>query len=428
MRLRTIATATLIVVATTSLAIACSVPVFRYALEHWRPDPYVVFVFHSDDFTKEQQAVVDSMQPKGVNGNPVANVLVKVIDVDADSDPITQQIRHDRQSEKLPWMVVLSPPKWGPAQTTWQGEFTADNAAMVMDSPARAQISQKLIDGESVVWVFLECGRKEEDDNAFNVLTTELKKLETTIKLPEIEEEDLGDLSVTPDALKVVFSAIRISRDDEKERALAEMLLRIEPDLLEEPQVSQPMAFPVFGRGRALYALVGKGIAPDVIEEASVFLTGGCQCTVKAENPGVDLIMNVDWDKVVIPTETLDKDLPPLAGFSGFGRPDDGLDTKIADDAVSAVEEPNNVLLTQATKSEVSPGNIDPKPGETVVDQQLNAPTDDAALSGSTDSSARQATANDSPSAGMGRNVLFVLIFLVVIVVAATLYFMPRTN
>ena len=85
MRLRAIATVTLIVVATTSLAIACSVPVFRYALEHWRPDPYVVFVFHSGDLTKEQQAVVDLMQPKGANGNLVANVLVNVIDVDADS-------------------------------------------------------------------------------------------------------------------------------------------------------------------------------------------------------------------------------------------------------------------------------------------------------------------------------------------------------
>ena len=428
MRLRAIATVTLIVVATTSLAIACSVPVFRYALEHWRPDPYVVFVFHSGDLTKEQQAVVDLMQPKGANGNLVANVLVNVIDVDADSDPITLQIRQDNPSDQLPWMVVLSPPKWGPAQTTWQGEFTTNSAAMVLDSPAREQISTKLIDGESVVWVLLECGRKEEDDHAFDVLTTELKKLETRIKLPEIEEEDLGDLSVAPDALKVVFSAIRISRDDEKERALVEMLLRVEPDLLEEPQVSQPMAFPVFGRGRALYALVGKGIAPDVIEEASVFLTGGCQCTVKAQNPGVDLIMNVDWDKVVIPTEALDEDLPPLAGFSGFGRPDDGLDAKDSEVAAIAVEEPKNALLTQTTKAAVSPENAVPAPGETVIDEQIIAPPGDATASGSTDSDASHATANDPPSAGIGKNVVFVLICLVAIVVAATLYFMPRTN
>ena len=373
MRLRTIATATLILVVTASLAIACSVPVFRYALEHWRPDPYVVFVFHSDDFTTNQQIIVDAMQPKDALGNPVANVRVKVVNIANDSDPITQQIWKDHQSEQMPWMVVRSPPKWGPAQTTWQGEFNAENAAMVMDSPARGQISTKLIAGDSVVWVLLECGRQEEDNVAFKVLTTELRRLESTIKLPEIEVGDLGDLSVAPDALKVAFSAICISRDDAKERALVEMLLRVESDLLEEPQVSQPMAFPVFGRGRVLYALVGKGIAPDVIEEASQFLTEGCQCTVKAQNPGVDLIMNVEWDKVVIPTESLGKDLPPLAGFSGFGRPD--------------------VATFHAVGSEQ-----------------------------------HHAAASDMPSAGIGKNVLLVLLCLVIGAVVATWCLMPRTN
>ena len=145
---------------------------------------------------------------------------VKVLTLTLTDDEITQQIWQDHTSETLPWMVVLSPPKWGPAQTVWQGELTAANAARVMDSPARTEISRRLVNGESVVWVLLECGRKQEDDDAFDVLNAELSRLETDIKLPEIEEEDLGDLSVAPDALKVVFSAIRISRDDEKERAL----------------------------------------------------------------------------------------------------------------------------------------------------------------------------------------------------------------
>ena len=428
MRLRTIAAATLIMVATASLAIACSVPVFRYALEHWRPDPYVVFVFHSGDLTEEQQAVVDSMQPKGANGNPVANLLVKVVDIDTDSDPVTQQIRRDYQFAKLPWMVVLSPPKWGPAQTTWQGEFTADNAAIVMNSPARDQISQKLIDGDSVVWVLLECGRTEEDDNAFEVLTTELRKLETTIKLPEIEVADLGDLSVAPESLKVAFSAIRVSREDAKERVLVEMLLRVESDLLEEPQVGQPMAFPVFGRGRVLYALVGKGIAPDVIAEASQFLTEGCQCTVKAQNPGVDLIMNVDWDKLVIPTESLDKDLPPLAGFSGFGQPDDERDRKDADEVAAVVGDQHGVLLAQSSKATVSAESASTNPADVDISNDRSASPADVKTSGVVGSELNHAAARNIPSAGIGKSVLFVLTILVVVVVTATLYFMPRTN
>ena len=397
MRLRTIAIATLILAATASLAIACSVPVFRYALEHWQPDPYVVYVFKDEDLTTDQQSAVDSKQSNVAIQTGAANLLVKVVDVHDEHDAVTKQIWQDHTSQSLPWMVVMSPPKWGPSQTTWQGEFTADHAAMIVDSPARTQIGRRLIEGESVVWVLLESGRKEEDDKAFDTLTTELKKLETKIKLPDIEEADLRDLSVAPDALKIAFSAIRISRDDPNENILAEMLLRIEPDLLEEPQVSQPMAFPIFGRGRASYALVGKGIAPDVIEEACVFLTGGCQCTVKAQNPGVDLILNVDWDKMVVPTEPKDEDLPPLAGFAGFGQPEDG-GTRTPDSATRSQADAPEAVVAKADQNELS---------ET-----------DAALE----------TIDSQPSAGIGKNVLYVLMSLVVVVVLATFYFMPRTN
>ena len=444
MRLRTPATVTLIVIATASLAIACSVPVFRYALEHWRPDPYVAFVFHDGDLTPQQQTIAESMQTKSADGSPAANVVVKVVDVSADTDPSTQKIRQEHPSDKLPWMVIQSPPKRGPSQTIWQGELTADNAAMVMDSPARTQVSKRLVDGESVVWILLECGQKEQDDAAFDVLTEELKTLQTKLKLPEIEDEDLGDLSVNPDALRIAFSAVRVSRDDPKERALVEMLVRVEPDLQDEEIRAQPMAFPVFGRGRALYALVGKGIAPDVIAEASEFLTGACQCTVKAQNPGVDLIMNVNWDKLVIPTEPLDEDLPPLAGFSGFGLPDD----EVAD----AVNEPNAVL-TQAEKpaesgSDVNTtpagvANFEPaesgtvgrmqsaesfgvgntKPADPVTGKTSDQPVDDVSTATTVDSHDDAADA----SVGMKQNVLYVLGFLVVGVVIATLYFRPRS-
>lgn len=425
MRLRTIAAATLIVTVTTSLAIACSVPVFRYALEHWHPDPYVVYVFRDGDLTAEQQSVVDSLQPKSETGSSAVNVLVKVADIRDKDDAAAQQIWQDHVSEKLPWMVVLSPPKWGPAQTTWQGELTAEHAAMVVDSPARTQIGKKLINGESVVWVLLECGRKEDDDSAFDTLTAELKKLETKIKLPEIDEEDLKDLSVAPNALKVAFSAIRISRDDPQERALAEMLLRIEPDLLEEPQVSQPMAFPVFGRGRALYALVGKGIAPDVIEEACVFLTGGCQCTVKAQNPGVDLIMNVDWNNLVIPTEIHDEKLPPLAGFADFAAPNEGLDKKVENGDV----QPKDALPAGATQVSVAP---DEAPAQTITPQVQSQNSDSqnsvTKTSEATGLPVVQELPDSSPATSVNTNVLYVLMSLVVIVVIGTFYFMPRTN
>jgi hypothetical protein len=322
-----VAAVCLTIVTCTTVAFACSVPVFRYALEHWKPDAYVVYVFNKGDLSAEQLAVIETLRaPTSAEtsaGTTTANLVVQIVDLDTNENPRTQKIWQDHLTDQLPLVVVQSPPKLGPPQTVWQGELNAENIAQVVESPLRAKIGKLLVDGQSVVWVLLECGNKEADDGAFATLSEALPELQKKLKLPEIEAEDLGDLSVDPDALKIAFSAVRLSRDNPEEQALVEMLLQVEPDLSSEEYRNTPMAFPIFGRGRALYALVGKGISAGLIEEASQFLTGACQCTVKAQNPGVDLVMNIDWDRYVKPIETLEEGLPPLAGFSGFGQSDD---------------------------------------------------------------------------------------------------------
>lgn len=417
MRLRTTAVVTTIVLASASLAIACSVPVFRYALEHWQPDPYTVIVVHKEELSDEHRATIRSLQPKRADGSPIANTVVEVLDMNSKQGPL---IMVDSSKSdvpvKYPLVVVQSPAKWGPSQTIWQGELTTDNIAAVMDSPARTQIGKRLVDGESVVWALLECGRKEEDDAAFKVLTEELARLETELKLPEVEEEDLGDLSVNPESLRIAFSAVRVARDDPREHVFVEMLSRVEADLRDEDISSQPMAFPIFGRGRALYALVGKGIAPDVITEASKFLTGACQCTVKQQNPGVDLIMNVDWDTLVISTEPLDQDLPPLAGFSGFGVPDDSEMAESSDEV--AVVEAADVVLTEAPDVVESSSVA----AEDVTKTVAELPSQSVAA---------EPVVNDeaaSPTSEMGTNVLYLLAFLVIGVVVASLFLRPRGN
>jgi len=58
----------------------------------------------------------------------------------------------------------------------------------------------------------------------------------------------------------------------------------------------EPLAFPIYGRGLILYALVGAGINPWTISEAASFVTGPCSCEVKAGNPGTDMLLTLDWD------------------------------------------------------------------------------------------------------------------------------------
>src|SRR5690606_30723445 len=106
---------------------------------------------------------------------------------------------------------------------------------------------------------------------------------------------------------------------DAAEEVLLQMLLRCEPDLLpREGEEIRPMVFPIFGRARALYALVGGGIHPVPIERAAQFLTGPCSCQVKAENPGVDLLLAARWDDLVTTDSLPDRPPPELVGLEGF--------------------------------------------------------------------------------------------------------------
>ena len=92
----------------------------------------------------------------------------------------------------------------------------------------------------------------------------------------------IASLTLTPEAAK---------RD---ELWLYRSLLAVEDDLHEF--VDEPMLFVVYGRGRVLPPYIGKGITYDNLAECTEFITGACSCTVKDQNPGVDLLVQYDWE------------------------------------------------------------------------------------------------------------------------------------
>jgi hypothetical protein len=298
---------------------ACSVPVFRYALERWIADPYQVAVFHRGPLAAAEQALVEKLTPKGPAGTPIGNVNVQTVDLDDDPPAVLLDYWEKHGSETLPAIVVHYPLKTGLRGAVWSGPLTEENAARITDSPCRREISGRLTKGETAVWVLLEGGDKSQDDAAFQQLEERLRMLQGKLKLPEIEQQDVisGLVSVDPAELKLAFSAVRLSRDDPAEQVFVEMLLGSEEDLRDAEFAGQAMAFPVFGRGRALYALVGAGINDELIERGCRELIGPCTCQVKEQNPGVDLLMAVDWDNLV-QVKTADKPAPPLAGLASF--------------------------------------------------------------------------------------------------------------
>src|SRR5713101_2078180 len=73
-----------------SVAPACNVPVFRYALERWNPDSFVAVVFQREPFTAEQQAVVETLEKMGAGS--AANLTVAKVNVSGVMSPPFQAL------------------------------------------------------------------------------------------------------------------------------------------------------------------------------------------------------------------------------------------------------------------------------------------------------------------------------------------------
>jgi hypothetical protein len=307
-----------VVAAVTPGVRACQTPVFRYALEKWPGDYYPLLIYHDAPLSPDDQATIDWLEKvQEVEGSQVS---IYVLDVSkkpatqpASTQPTTQpeQSRADAQMEyllkkfppptdvKMPAMVLRYPARPGPKGAVWPvvhtGRLDRKVVKSVIDSPARQKIVKRLLSGDSSVWVLLESGDKKKDDAAAKLLKTELARMNEELKLPEqaptpedpYEEEGL-DIE-----LKVAFTMLRVSRDDPAEAMFIQMLLGSEEGL---DEVKDPIAFPIFGRGRALAAFVGEGIDAENIEDASIFLVGKCSCQVKDLNPGTDIMFTVNWE------------------------------------------------------------------------------------------------------------------------------------
>jgi hypothetical protein len=256
----------------------CNIPVFRYALERWHSSPYDVVVFHRGPLNDEGKAALNLLRGSG------ANVDVDRIDV-AEPVPAKRQALLAKLNLELPCMAAIFP---GSDLVAWSGPLTKETATRLTDSPARKEIVRRLLSGDSAVWILLECGEKAKDDAAAALLDKELTALETQLKLPKAAADDPPLLSEVP--MRIDFSTFRLSRTDPAEKALVTMLLNSDTGL------EGPIAFPIFGRGRALWAMAGKGLNADMISEAGMFLTGACSCEAKELNPGVDLLFAADWE------------------------------------------------------------------------------------------------------------------------------------
>src|SRR5258708_1299852 len=86
-----------------SLAPACSVTVFRYALEGWQSAPYQAIVFFRGKLDAEQQREAKRLQ------DAPANLIVQLADVDGKLDAPLERLWKKQANPQLPWLLVRYP-------------------------------------------------------------------------------------------------------------------------------------------------------------------------------------------------------------------------------------------------------------------------------------------------------------------------------
>lgn len=310
--------------------LACSVPVFRYALERWPADSYTLVVACNTDLTAEQQVVVDALQNQTMGGEGALNLYVHTVNVATETNSPVLKYLEDVPAD-YPAMCLFYPGSFRDPEVIWQSALTKEAVALVHDSPVRSEIVSDIVNGRTAVWVLLESGNKDKDAAAFNLLRETLVTLEKELELPSGVVMPSGEMTGAAQGdepegyydpenqlrsgipLMISFAIVRLSRDNSDEELLRAMLLNMEPDL--KDLSGQPMVFPVFGRGRVLEPLVGEGVNEENIAGMSYYICGACSCQIKAQNPGVDLMLAEDWDAGLMGISAIEeRELPPLSG------------------------------------------------------------------------------------------------------------------
>ena len=281
---------------------ACNVPVFRYALERWQSDNYELLVLHQRDLTLEEQQKVDKVRQATRPSGAALNLSVRECDLRTKMDRQLEGLTRGLVKQKDPPLAVLlysANSREVPDRIVTKMPLDDLNVESLIASPVRQEVAKQLLEGQSAVWIFVTSGNQIQDADALRRLENQIEWNKANLKLPEqdvLEADEFFDQE-NPIELKIDFSIVKLDRDDPREDFLIAMLMGSESDLVD--LANQPMAFPVIGRGRVLYALVGQGIYKDTIEMASKFVVGPCSCQVKDQNPGFDLLLNTDWDSKV---------------------------------------------------------------------------------------------------------------------------------
>jgi hypothetical protein len=292
--------ASFVVLALVSIAAACNIPVFRYALERWRPDACDLIVFHDKSLSDQDDALVAKLQKLGDATRKVANLQTMKVNLSSNAIELReyQDLWLDLKSKRetsLPFVVVRSSIGEGRKVNNWLGSLNEVEKSGVLESPKRTELIRRLLKGDAVVWILVKSKDESKSKAAHKLLADRIQSLSQELELPEglglPGSELFSDVPLLLD-----FSILEIDPADSQEKYLVDLFHGFEPDSVAS---GDPLVVPVFGRGRALEVIPASRLDAGLIGDLARFLCGACSCQVKEKNPGFDLLLTNPWDEAL---------------------------------------------------------------------------------------------------------------------------------
>jgi len=373
----------------TSVAMACETPVYRYAMYRWQPAPYEVYFFHDQPASEQDQRVQKMLTEFERGSDARANVACIPVNIAEDSEltsvpPDVKKAWLEREDKQLPCYFISTP--YGAGISFEQ--LDEAKVESLVESPARKSLAAQLETGKLGVFVMLggkDAAENEATEAILNALVEEVREGKLSLYVSPADAPAESEPATAKSDFDLGF--IKINRDEPEEQWLVRSLLAMEPDL---PNEERPMIFLVYGRARALLPYIGKGITRENLIREIEFISGACSCTVKEQNPGIDLLVRYDWDSAAAALaekfgneEGNETQFGPEMFFPELIIPDSG-SPAAADVAGAEIDEPitDNTIIEQAadgvdadtnlTASESNDG-VEATPTETLVDPELAA-------------------------------------------------------
>ena len=362
----------------TAAAWACDTPVYRYAMYRWTPMAYEAYYFHRGPVSPEAQAVHAVLAERDKDG-VAPNFSVTPVDLDRKDalEGLPDAVRktwQDLEDQTLPCYVLIAP--WGDHLFTGPIDLAA--ARQIVDSPLRSEIGQRFHEGHGVVLLILEGDQAEDNARMENVarqamsiaasgkLFADLDESNPTTQKDDAAGSTPGGDNVPADGPPGLRGALRVAllklnRANAAETWLLKYLKAMTPDAADLKPPYEPMLFAIYGRGRVMPPGIGKEVTVESLSGLLRFLGDRCSCTIKDQNPGLDLLMRWDWnataERFVAEEETVARpslyaEMSADGGAEPSSRREDG---QRPENAVAAVlPSGNSTAATEPGRSEQS--------------------------------------------------------------------------